>query len=91
MMKDIEKLIPVVDKTGSFHTRTHMADNELIQSILINNIGNNDPQPCNYSPECKGQIPESPPPFERPSPKEPLPPQSRIILPPKPRIIVIIS
>ena len=30
MMKDIEKVIPEVDKTGSFHTSAHVANNELV-------------------------------------------------------------
>ena len=66
MLNDIRKIIPEVDKSGSFHTCAHIANDELIWSILINNIGKDDPQPCNYSPEWDGNIPESPPPSEPP-------------------------
>ena len=55
--------------------------NELIWSILINNIGIDDPQPCNYSPERDGDIPESPPPLEPPPFEESYsPPSPQIIL-----------
>ena len=41
---------------------------------MVNNIGIDDPQPCNYSPEWDGEIPELPPPpepplFQSPPPK----------------------
>ena len=48
MMKNIENIIPEVDKLA-LYTWTDVANNELIRSIVINNIGNDDPQPCNYS------------------------------------------
>ena len=70
MLNDIKKIIPTVDKNGSFHTWAHVAKYELVWSILINNIGLNDPQPCDYTLEWKGEIPESsPPPEPPPSPE----------------------
>ena len=65
MLNDVKK-IPTVDKSGPFHNQTHIASNELVWSILVNNIGIDDPQPCNYSPEWDGEIPELPPPPEPP-------------------------
>ena len=47
MLNDIKKIIHTVDKYGSFHTQAHIAHNELVWSILVNNIGLDDPQPCN--------------------------------------------
>ena len=84
MLNSVKKIIPTADKYGSFHTWAHIANNELVWSILVNNIGLDDPQPCNYSPEWEGEIPESPtppkpspppepPPFQSPPPKSSLP------------------
>ena len=58
MLNNILKIIPTIDKSGSFHTWAHIANNELFWSILINNICIDDPQPCNYLSEWKGEIPE---------------------------------
>ena len=52
----IKKYISTVDKHGFFHTWAHIANHELVWSILINNIGIDDPQPCNYSPEWEVEI-----------------------------------
>ena len=76
MLNDIRKIIPEVDKFGSFHTWAHIANDELIWSILINNIGKDDPQPYNCSLEWDGNIPASPLPPESPSFEEPSSPQS---------------
>ena len=70
MLDDIKKTIPTIDKGESFYIWAHIVNNELIWSILINNIDIDDPQSCNYSPEWEGEIPESPP------PPKPLPFQS---------------
>ena len=51
----------------------HIVNNELVQSILINKIGIDNRQPCNYSPEWEGGIPKSHPPSESPPPPEPPP------------------
>ena len=75
ILNDIKKIIPIVDKNGSFHTWAHIANNKLVLSVLINNIGIDDPQSCHYSPEWEGEIPESPPPPERP-PFQSHPPKS---------------
>ena len=40
---------------------------------MINNIGLNDPQPCDYAPQWEGEIPESPPPPEPPPSPESTP------------------
>ena len=48
---DIRIIIPSVDKNGAFKTWDHIARNELLWSILVNNIVNDDPQPCIFSPE----------------------------------------
>ena len=77
MLNSVKKIIPTADKYGSFHTwAAHIANNELVWSILVNNIGLDDPQPCNYSPEWEGEIPESPTPPKPPPPPEPPPFQS---------------
>ena len=60
MLNDIQKIIPYVGKSGSFHTWTHVANNELILWILINNIGHDNPQPCNHSPGWEDEVPEPP-------------------------------
>ena len=82
MLNDILKIIPTVDKNGYFRTWAW--------SILINNIGIDDPQPCNYSPELEGEISESspppePPPFQSPPLNSSLPrsPSHRISPPSK--------
>ena len=59
----------------------HVANIEVIWSILINNIGNDNPQPCNYLPELEDEILESPPPpephfFQQPPPLRSPPPNS---------------
>ena len=51
MMKDAIIIIAVFNKNDSFHKWAHVANNELIWSILIKNIENNNLQPCNYSSE----------------------------------------
>ena len=51
ILNNIKKIIPTVDKDGSFNTWAHIANNEIIWSLLINNLGKDDPQPCDYSPE----------------------------------------
>ena len=57
-------MIPKVDHTIYFHIWNNVDNNEIIWSILINNIGNDDPKLCNYLPEWEGEIPESSPPSE---------------------------
>ena len=90
MLNDIKKIIPTVDKYGSFHTWAQIANNELVWTILVNNIGLDDPPPCNYSPEWEDEIPEhppppEPPPFQSPPPNSSLPrfPSPRITPPPR--------
>ena len=46
-----KKIIPLVDKNGSFHTWAHIINNELVWSIFVDNIDIDDPQQCNCSPE----------------------------------------
>ena len=72
-MIDIGKIIPSVKEDGSFYSWAHISNNELVWSILINNIARNDPQPCDYNPEWDGKFPEprsppkTPPVFYSPS------------------------
>ena len=47
----IRIIIPSVDKNGAFKTWAHIARDEFLWSILVNNLGNDDPQPCNVSLE----------------------------------------
>ena len=58
ILNDIRKIIPSVDKNGSIKTWAHIARDELLWSILVNNLGNDDPQPCNFSLEWDEDIPE---------------------------------
>ena len=51
ILNNIRKIIPSVDKNGAFKTWAHIARDELLWSILVNNLGNDDPQPCNVSLE----------------------------------------
>ena len=83
MLNDIKKIIPEVDKSGSFHTWAHITNDELIWSILSNNTGKNELQHCNYFPKWDDGISESPPspkspPFQESSPPRhsPSPPQN---------------
>ena len=39
ILDDIRKIIPSVHKYGSFKTWAHIASNELLWSILVNNLG----------------------------------------------------
>ena len=57
MLKDIEKIIPEVDNTGSFSSWAYIANDKLAWSILINNLGSNNFKP---TPDWDGKIPESP-------------------------------
>ena len=41
----IRKIVPSVDKYGSFKTWAYIANNELSLSMLVNNLGKDDPQP----------------------------------------------
>ena len=54
ILDDIRKIIPTVDKYGSFKTWAHIANNELLWAILVKYLGRNDPQPRNYSPKWDG-------------------------------------
>ena len=58
LINDIRKMIPSVKDDGSFILWAHIANNELVWSILINNIDRNDPQPSDYNPEWDGNTPE---------------------------------
>ena len=64
MWTDIKQTITKVEETDSLHTWAHEANNELPCSILVNNIGKYNLQPCDYSPEWNGENPDSPPPPE---------------------------
>ena len=44
ILDDIRKIIPSIDKYGSFKTWARIANNELLWSILVNNLGKDDPQ-----------------------------------------------
>ena len=55
----LEKNIPSVDKYGSFKIWAHIANNELLWSMLVNHLGKDDPQPCNLFLEWDGEIPEN--------------------------------
>ena len=57
MLKDIEKIIPEVDNSGSFSSWAYLAHDKLVWSILINNIGSNNFKP---TPDWDGKIPDSP-------------------------------
>ena len=46
----IRKMLPEVVNTGSFRSLVHIANGELLWHILINNIGHDDPQLCDYEP-----------------------------------------
>ena len=54
ILDDIRKVIPSVDEYGSFKTWAHIEKNELLWSILVNNLGKDDPQQCKFSPEWDG-------------------------------------
>ena len=62
ILDDIRKIIPSIDKYDSFKTWAHIANNELLWSILVNNLGKDDPQPYNFSTEWDIEIPENDPP-----------------------------
>ena len=51
VIDDIRKIIPSVDKYGSFKIWVHTAKHELLLSLLVNSSVRNDPQPCNYYPD----------------------------------------
>lgn len=55
----IRKIIPSVKDDESFNSWANIANNELVWSILINNIDQHDPRPSNYDPEWDGNILES--------------------------------
>ena len=56
ILDDIRKIIPTVDKYGSFKTWAHIANNELLCLMLVNNLGKYDLRPCNFSLEWDGEI-----------------------------------
>ena len=58
MLKDIEKIIPEVDNTGSFSSWAYIAHDRLTWSMLINNLESNNFKP---TPDWDGKIPNSPP------------------------------
>ena len=41
-ISDIKKIVPFIDESGSFNTWAHIANEELIWSQLVNNLGNKD-------------------------------------------------
>ena len=57
MLKDIGKIIPEKDNTGSFSSWVDIAHDKLAWSILINNLGFNNFKP---TPDWDGKIPDSP-------------------------------
>ena len=67
VIDDIRKIIPSVDKYGSFKTWAHIANDEVLWLMLVNNLGRDDPQPCNFSPEWDEEISENGPPRSPPS------------------------
>ena len=56
ILDDIRKIIPSVDKYGTFKTWAHIANNELLCLMLVNNLGKYDLRPCNFSLEWDGEI-----------------------------------
>ena len=56
ILDDIRKIIPSVDKYDYFKTWAHIAKNEVLWSMLVNNLGKYDLQPCNISLEWDGEI-----------------------------------
>ena len=58
-MNDIRKIISSVEDDGSFSSWAHIANNDLVWSIFINNISQNDSHQSGYNPEWDGNIPES--------------------------------
>ena len=80
MLNDIKSIVPTVDKYESFHAWAHITNNELVWSILVMNIGLDNPQPCNYLPKRNGEISESPLP-----PEPPPPPESHLFQSPPPK------
>ena len=52
----IRKMLPEVINTSSFRSLAHVANGKLSWPILINNIGHDDPQPCDCDPEWDGEI-----------------------------------
>lgn len=59
LITDIRKIIPSVKNEGSFNSWACIANDELVWSIWINNVGQNDHQSSNYNPEWDGNIPYS--------------------------------
>ena len=51
MVNNIREKNPKLDDAVIYKLWTHIANDELIQFILINNIGCDDPQPYNYDRE----------------------------------------
>ena len=79
-MNYIRKIISSVKYDGSFNSWAHIANNDLVWYILINNIGQNDSHQSGYNSEWDGNIPESksttkiPPSFSSPFSKKSPPP-----------------
>ena len=76
-LNDISKIIPNVDKYGSFHTWAHVAHDLIRWSFLVNNLHKYEPKPCDpdtnpdwdnlNSPRSKSSpLPQSPPPLPSP-------------------------
>ena len=59
LITDIRKIIPSVKVDGYFNSWACIANDELVWSIWINNVGQNDHQSSNYNPEWDGNIPYS--------------------------------
>ena len=51
LMNDIRKIISSVKYDGSFNSWAHIANNDLVWSIFINNIGQNDSLQSGYNTE----------------------------------------
>ena len=62
-------MLPEVLNTELFRLLAHISNGELIWHILINNMGHDDPQPCDYYPEWDGEIPKFQPPPPELSPE----------------------
>ena len=73
-----------MNNDDSFKSWAHIANDKLLWFILINNIGHNYLQPCDYNHEWDGEIPECQPLPPEPPPENSSPSaQKKFLFPPQ--------